>query len=250
MGGFTPAGKLDPSIARAPFLASKPPPSMSVVPDLSSFQAVVFDMDGTLVDSEGHYCRAYIHAVEHFGGALTPDAYCARFAGQSDKVIDQLLHIELEGAVEVATIRATRYAEYARLRATLGVPLLPGALELLDHLATIRLPLAVASAAERRDIETNLALADIRPRFAALASGEEVPHTKPAPDVYLLAAQRLGVDPARCLAFEDTNSGARAALAAGMTTIMVPHQCEPDDFVRGHAHGIAGSLVEIVHGLR
>jgi HAD superfamily hydrolase (TIGR01509 family) len=218
---------------------------MLTLPNLAEFQAVVFDMDGTLVDSEGHYCSAYIHAMSAFGGSLTPECYFQRFAGKSDKTIDRLLHAELREAVEVATIRETWYREYHRLRLAHGVPLLPGAQDLLNRLSASALPLAVASAAEMVDIEINLDLAGIRHRFAALASGEEVLRTKPAPDVYLLAAQRLGVDPSRCLAFEDTNSGARAAITAGMHTIMIPHQCEADGFVSRHAAGIVKSLTEI-----
>ncbi len=219
-------------------------------PNLSGFDAVVFDMDGTLVDSEGHYCQAYTHAMETFGGSLTPEDYHRRMAGNTDDAIDRILHADLEGKVELATIRKTWWDEYNRLRASAGVLLKPGVRDLLDHLAKHALPLAVASSAGLHDIEHNLAQAGIRDRFTALASGEEVPETKPAPDVYLLAAQRLGVDPSRCLAFEDTNLGARAALVAGMHTIMVPNHCEPDEFVGERAHGIANSLTEIVVALR
>jgi HAD superfamily hydrolase (TIGR01509 family) len=222
---------------------------MISIPDLSQIQAVVFDMDGTLVDSEGHYCDAYIHAMETFGGSLTPEDYYQRFAGQTDEAIDRLLHAELEERVDQPTIRRTWAEEYHRLRQAGGVPQLPGAADLLDHFAARGLPMAVASAAGMGDIEVNLELAGIRERFAVLASGEDVPNTKPAPDVYLLAAKRLGVAPERCLAFEDTNSGCRAAIAAGMQSFMVPHQCEADDFVREHAQGIAKSLTEIVEAL-
>ncbi len=104
--------------------------------------------------------------------------------------------------------------------------------------------MAVASSAGLRDVELNLDLAGIRDRFGALCSGEEVCDPKPAPDVFLLAAERLGVNPTRCLAFEDTNTGTRAAISAGMLTYMVSNQCEADEFARRHARGIAGSLVE------
>lgn len=223
---------------------------MHSLPALSSLDAVVFDMDGTLVDSEGHYCRAYVHAMEVLGGWLTPDDYFRRFAGQTDEAIDRELHADLAGRVEISVIRRTWYDEYHRLRAANGVPLLPGAAELLELFARRGLPVAIASAAERRDIELNLDLAGIRDRVAVIASGEEVPRTKPAPDVYLLAAQRLGADPARCLAFEDTNTGARAAIAAGMPTCMVPHQCQADSFVRHHARAIAPSLADFLGAWR
>lgn len=218
--------------------------------ELSRFQAAIFDMDGTLLDSESHYCDAYRHAMDSFGGSLTPEEYFRRYAGKTDDAIDRLLHAELERRVDLPTIRKTWHDEYHRLRTTRGVPLRPGAGDLLELLGAAGLPLAVASSAGMGDIECNLDLAGIGAHFTALSSGEEVADPKPAPDVYLLAAERLGVDPRCCLAFEDTNAGARAAIAAQMHTTMVPHNCEPDEFVRAHARRIANSLSEIVAELR
>ena len=122
---------------------------MISIPDLSQIQAVVFDMDGTLVDSEGHYCHAYIHTMETFGGSLTPEDYYQRFAEQTDEAIDRLLHAELEGRVDQPTIRRTWAEEYHRLRQAGGVPQLPGAADLLDHFAARGLPMAVARSSSR-----------------------------------------------------------------------------------------------------
>ncbi len=223
---------------------------MLSLPNLSSIHAVVFDLDGTLIDSEAHYCHAYIHAMTTLGGSLEVEDYYQRFAGRTDDAIDESLQAELPGPVELATIRRTWRCEFERLRETTGLPVMPGALQLLDFLQGRGLPLAIASAAGLGDITASLDLAGIRDRFQALCSATEVFNPKPAPDVYLLAAERLAVDPGRCLAFEDTNAGTRAAIRAGMYTVMVPHRCQPDAFARRHASGIAASLTEIVDDLR
>ena len=223
---------------------------MLPLPDLTQVQAVVFDVDGTLVDSEGLYRDACIHTMCTYGGSLTAEQYYRRIAGNSEHIIDDLMYADLEQCIERPVIRDTRYNEFVRLREIHGVPIMPGVLEVLDLFDSRDLPLGVASAAELRDVEGNLQRAGIRDRFVVLASADEVPATKPAPDVYLLAAERLAVDPSRCLSFEDTNSGTRAAITAGMQTYMVPHQCEPDQFVRANARGILASLAEFAAALR
>lgn len=219
---------------------------MPDLPDLSQFQAVVFDMDGTLVDSEAHCCAAVVSAMATFGLKLTPDDYYRRFSGRPDKVLAKLLHDELNGAVDQETIHHSWYDQFHQLRAQHGLPVMPGARELLRYFQDRSFPIAIASAADSYDIELNLELAQLTPYFTATASGVEVSASKPAPDVYLLAAARLNASPQRCLAFEDTNIGARAAIAAGMYTFMIPHRCEPDEHVRLHAQGVAESLTEFL----
>lgn len=239
-------GKPDPALPDPPGSSKTHPVPMPTLPPATEFDAVVFDMDGTLIDSEGHYCNAYLHAMATLGGSLTQEHYFARFAGKTNAHIEEHLLAELPAGTAMQTLQSTWRSEFDRLCDMHGHATMPGVRDLLDHLAGRHLPLAVASAADLADILTSLAQAGIDGHFAAVASGQEVPRTKPAPDVYLLAAERLGVDPARCLAFEDTNAGARAAIAAGMHTFMVPHQCVPDEFVRARARGIAASLLEFV----
>lgn len=219
---------------------------MPELPDLTQFQAVVFDMDGTLVDSEAHCCAAVVSAMADFGLQLTPDDYYGRFSGRPDVVLARLLHQELQGAVDEETIHNAWYEQFHELRAAHGLPLMPGARELLSFFQDRGFPIAIASAAHSRDIEINLELAELGSFFSATASGIEVSNSKPEPDVYLLAAQRLKASPKRCFAFEDTNIGARAALAAGMHTFMVPHRCTPDAHVTRQAQGIAESLIEFL----
>jgi HAD superfamily hydrolase (TIGR01509 family) len=107
-----------------------------------------------------------------------------------------------------------------------GLPLIPGAVETVRRLAR-RYPLALASSANREVIEAVLDLADLREVFAATVSSEEVPRGKPAPDVYLEAVRRLGQLPPACAAVEDSASGIRSALAAGLHVVAVPNRSYP-----------------------
>ena len=103
-----------------------------------------------------------------------------------------------------------------------GVPLKPGCREILASLHARGIPMAIGSSGRRAQIESNLSVSGFTSYFFAIASGDEVLHGKPAPDIFLLAAKRLGVPPADCYVFEDSPNGIRAAHAAGMKPILIP----------------------------
>jgi HAD superfamily hydrolase (TIGR01509 family) len=129
------------------------------------------------------------------------------------------------------------------------VPLLPHAREAVERLAA-RWPLAVASSSNRPLIELVLELTGLRPCFRATVSSEEVPRGKPAPDVYLEAARRLGAGPAGCAAIEDSTNGIRSAAAAGMRVIAVPRpDYPPDAEALEQAAVVLDSLAELTPGV-
>jgi HAD superfamily hydrolase (TIGR01509 family) len=115
---------------------------------------------------------------------------------------------------------AARYREH--------LPLMPGAVEAVRRLAA-RWPLGLASSAPAVLIETVLEAAGLRPYFQVMMSTEQVPHGKPAPDIYLAVADRLGREPSRCAGVEDSSNGLRSAAAAGMRVIAIPHPRYPPD---------------------
>ena len=125
-----------------------------------------------------------------------------------------------------------------------GVPHRPGIVALLDWLGRHGLPRAVATSTRRPLALRKLRRAGLLDRFHAICTSSDVAAPKPAPDVYLLAAQRLGVEPARCLVLEDSPTGVRAALAAGMLPVQVPDLLPPDARVRALGHRIVDSLGE------
>jgi HAD superfamily hydrolase (TIGR01509 family) len=182
-------------------------------------EAVVFDMDGVLIDSEPVWERVRREFVTARGGRWPDDAQ-DRMMGMStaewSAYMSEDFGITLTPSRIEDLVIAAMAAQY---RAHL--PLLPGAVAAVRALSP-RWRLAVASSAPKSLIEAVLDASGLRPAFAAAVSSEEVPRGKPAPDVYLEAAKRLGVPPTSCAAIEDSSNGLRSAAAAGLTVIAVP----------------------------
>jgi HAD superfamily hydrolase (TIGR01509 family) len=182
-------------------------------------KAVVFDMDGVLIDSEPVWERVRRNFVATRGGQWRDDAQ-DRLMGMStaewSAYLSEDFGLRLAAPQVAELVIAAMAAEY---RAHL--PLLPGAVGAVRDLSA-RWPLAVASSAPKSLIDAVLDASGLRPAFAAAVSSEEVARGKPAPDVYLEAAARLGVPPAACAAVEDSANGLRSAAAAGLAVIAVP----------------------------
>ena len=121
----------------------------------------------------------------------------------------------------------------------------PGLHELVDWLDENHVPRAIASASDVPLIRRNMHNIGLDGRFDAIVSGDMVSRGKPFPDIFLLAAERLGADPARTLVLEDSNPGIRAASAGGVIPVMVPDLCQPEDDVRGLYAACCGSLLEV-----
>lgn len=124
---------------------------------------------------------------------------------------------------------------------------MPGVQAMLGRCRTARLPCAVASSTKREQLEDRLHRAGLHGYFAGFAGGDEVDHGKPAPDIFLLAAQRLGVEARRCLVFEDSEHGARGAIAAGMGVVIVPDLTVPSAEARAFSTAVLTSLEEADH---
>lgn len=187
-------------------------------------EGVVFDMDGVLVDTEPVWEEVRRAYVAESGGVWQPDSQ-RRLMGMSTSEWARYLSDELgvhrdpkTVADEVVARMAARYRQ--------ALPLLPGAVDAVHRLA-VRFRLGLASSSPRLLIEQVLASAGLDGAFAATLSTEEVAAGKPAPDVYLAAAQRLGLPADRCAAIEDSTNGLRAAAAAGCAVIAVPRPDYP-----------------------
>lgn len=193
---------------------------------MRSPDAVIFDLDGVLLDSEQRWNEAKQALVRDAGGRWREDAATAMM-GMSSPEWTAYLRDELGvplGATEINREVVRRMQEgYAR-----ELPLLPGAREAVAALAD-EWPLGLASSSNREIIDLALRLADFDGSFAVTVSSEEVARGKPAPDVYLEAAARLGAAPGRCVAIEDSANGLRAAAAAEMAVIAVPNQHYPPE---------------------
>ena len=184
-------------------------------------RAVLCDLDGLLVDTEPLYRRAYQAAGAEQGLAIT-DAVYAAFVGRSNAECEVLLAARFGGAFDAPRFRASWPRHLAREIEGPGVPLKPGALELIELLERRAALRAVVSSSHRRDVERCLAAHGLVERFQRIVTGDEVERSKPAPDIYLRTAALLEVPPGECLALEDSNAGVAAAAAAGMMGIQVP----------------------------
>jgi HAD superfamily hydrolase (TIGR01509 family) len=205
--------------------------------------AVIFDLDGVLVESEHLWDAARRELVAEAGGTWRPEATGA-MQGMSSTEWSAYLHEALGVNVDPVRISDEVVARLlAMYRAHL--PLLPGALEAVERLGA-RWPLGLASSSNRPIIDVVLEVSGLSPWFSATVSSEEVARGKPSPDVYLEAARRLGVDPGTAAAVEDSANGARSALAAGMTTILIPNrQYPPPAEVRASVAATLGDLEDL-----
>ena len=218
-------------------------PGAAIAPLPFAPAAVLFDMDGLMLDSERAITRCYARAAAALGHDL-PEDYWLQMVGTGDAACRALLAARLgEGAA--AELLARSGAEYDAM-VDAGIPHRPGIVALLQWLRQNDVPRAVATSTRNPLASHKLRQAGLEPYFPVICTASDVAHPKPAPDVYLLAASRLGVEPARCLVLEDSPTGVRAALAAGMTAIQVPDLVQPDAGTRALGHRIAASLEDVL----
>lgn len=177
----------------------------------------IFDMDGTIIDTQRIYVEAWEIAGKNQGieglGSLVK--YVCGLKHEDSIAFAKSHHPELD-----CKRFFDEYFPYAQKNK--NVALLPGAAELLDFLYENDVPMAIASSSPMDEILENLEKLNIKKYFRVLTSGYEVAHGKPAPDVFLLAAEKLGMAPDQCFVFEDAPNGVRAAYSAGMRCFGIP----------------------------
>jgi HAD superfamily hydrolase (TIGR01509 family) len=191
----------------------------------AALDAVVFDMDGVLVDTEHLWDEVREALTEEWGGRYTPEAQEAMM-GMSSLEWSRYLH-ETVGLREPPEVINAEVVRRMLARYEVDLPVVPGAVESVTQIAEQGLGLALASSSNRELIDVVLRRLDLTSLFDVTVSSEEVPRGKPAPDVYREAARRLAVEPARCAAVEDSASGIRSAHAAGMRVIAYPNRHFP-----------------------
>jgi HAD superfamily hydrolase (TIGR01509 family) len=206
-------------------------------------QAAIFDMDGLMLDTEPAYRVAWQAASAECGYDL-PDPLYLTLIGRGRSEGERTLVDAFGPQFPVDAFRAACLRREAEIFATMPVPKKPGLDHLLDLLDSRGIAKAVATSTERRTAVAQLTIAGLLDRFDAVATGDEVVNGKPAPDLFLLAAQRLGVEPPHCIVFEDAEAGTIAAHNAGMTVFIVPDLKQPSPEVKRLAQGVFESLTE------
>lgn len=207
-------------------------------------QAVIFDLDGLLIDSEMVFYRIYRGMLAEVGHDFTLADYLAGFSGRPIRPImaDFIADFGLPGSVEEATARVEAEESEARRR---GIPLKPGALPLLDHLRHSGRRIALGTSSTRERARMILDSHGILDRFDALVTAGDITRGKPAPDVFLAAAEKLGAEPGDCLVLEDSEMGIEAARAAGIPVVCVPDLKQPDEAHRAMTAAVLDSLDEV-----
>ena len=206
-------------------------------------EAVVFDLDGVILQSEEVWDEVRGAYILQQGGRYDAEAQRAMM-GMSAPEWSRYVHEELgvpdppdEISAEIVRRMIAAYAD--------DLPLIPGAREGVERMAA-RWPLAIASSSNRPLIDAVLRQAGLAHLFRATVSSEEVARGKPAPDVYLDAARRLGIAPDRCVAIEDSHAGIRSAKAAGMRVVAIPNPSyPPDDAALAEADVVLESISEL-----
>lgn len=208
-------------------------------------RAVVFDFDGLLVDSETLFHRVYAEILADHGHPFTRNDYSAGYAGRPVPAIARAFVTDFKLPLSSEEVARRIHADEAALRAE-GVPLKPGARELLDHLKARGYGIGVASSSQRPRAMNVLEQHGLVDFFAASAFAEDISRGKPDPEVFLLAAARLGIDPSECLVLEDSTMGIEAAVNAGMRVICIPDMQAPDEEHRAMATAVLDGLNDVI----
>ena len=211
---------------------------------LSELDAVVFDMDGVIFDTETIALRSWQDTADaHNLGDITETAM--KCVGRStvdtirifdevygDKVSIEAMHVEC----------VTRFNEIMQ---TEGLPIKKGARELLEHLRASGAVVALASSTTYDRVVMELKDADLFKYFRVIVGGNMIEHSKPEPDIYLLACKKLGADPTKCVAVEDSRNGIISASRAGMMPLLVPDILKPDEEMLKLAHAKFDDLLQV-----
>ncbi|MGB3338718.1 MAG: HAD family phosphatase [Devosia sp.] len=207
---------------------------------LAPFQAVIFDMDGTILDTESVFRTIVFEVCTELGFEMT-DAVHMSMVGGSHEHTNRLL-IESYGVAFPYALFDERCRVIMRERSHAGVPVKRGAREFISELRERGIPTAVATSSRNPHATHHLGAAGLLDLFETVVTRDDVVNPKPHPEPYLTAARRLGVDPLHCLALEDSHAGVRAAHAAGMQTVMVPDLVHPSDDIRALGIAVMESL--------
>jgi beta-phosphoglucomutase family hydrolase len=196
-------------------------------------RAVIFDMDGVLIDSGAHHREAWRRMLAE-AGVDPPAGFWRHTIGRPSHEAVPLLLGSAIAPAEARRLAARKHAHYESLAAR-GMPAVPGVVAFVERLKEQAVPLAVATSARRSDAVELLGPLGLLDRFQTIVTAEDVTRGKPDPEVYRLAARRLGAPPEACLVFEDALVGVQAARGAGMRVIGVATAYGEDDLIAAGA---------------
>ena len=208
------------------------------------YKAVIFDMDGLLLDTESMFLAAFMKTCEQSGLEFDMSLFKRIIGTNSIKTKETLIN----GFDESFNYDAFRTQWVQNVRDDIyknSIPLKEGAVNILDKIKAIPLPMSVATSTAYTDAVKSLELTGIIHYFDFVVAGDQVTRGKPDPEIYLKSAKKLGISPDECIVFEDSENGVKAAHAAGMDVVQVPDLLEPSDELKALGHRIYDSLDDV-----
>ena len=212
-------------------------------------RGILFDMDGLVLDSEILYTRFWREAAHSLGYPMTVEQSLGMRSLGKDRGQPYLESLFGPG-IDYTTLRNKRIELMDAYVEIHGIPPKPGISELLDYMEEHGIAAAITSSSPMDAIQKHLAAVNLLHRFRKLCSGHDIPNTKPAPDIYLLGAKELGLDPAECLALEDSPTGILSAYRAGCLPVMIPDLDQPGDDTQKLLFAKTDSLADIIDILK
>ncbi|MGY3817031.1 HAD family hydrolase [Gemella taiwanensis] len=214
-----------------------------------NIKAVLFDMDGLMVDTESLATEAFIHSAKKQGYGMTREETLLVLGFTTKSIYEFWENYFKNSDVSWKQLVDDHYKYIENVLFTTGPKKMPYIEELLKYLKENNYKIAVASSSNMNHIINNMEKTGLKKYIDEFASGAEVKNGKPAPDVFLLAAERLGIKPEECLVLEDSKAGVIAGSSAGAKVIMVPDMFKPDDECKEKAYKIVNNLGEVINML-
>ena len=211
-----------------------------------NIKAVLFDMDGLMVDTESLATEAFIHSAKKQGYDMTKEETLLVLGFTTKSIYEFWENYFKNSDVSGKQLVDDHYKYIENILFTIGPRKMPYIEELLKYLKESNYKVAVASSSNMNHIINNMEKTGLKKYIDEFASGAEVENGKPAPDVFLLAAERLGVKPEECLVLEDSKAGVIAGSSAGAKVIMVPDMFKPDEECKERTYRIVGNLGEVI----
>lgn len=212
-------------------------------------KAVVFDMDGVLFDTERLCMEAWMAVAEKWGLPEMEEVF-PQCIGLNANDSRQVVIGAYGEDFDYPLFRKETAAWFADYVDRNGLPVKPGVREILGWLKESRYIVGLASSTKEASVRSHLEMTGLSDYFSVLTTGDMVEHSKPRPDIYLLACERLGVEPGQAYAIEDSPNGIRAAHAAGLCPVMVPDMVEPDGEILRLCRIVLRDLVQVLDFLK
>lgn len=211
---------------------------------MGKIEGIIFDMDGTLFDTERLSFSIWKKVLKKYGYTITKEGYTS-LMGRKYEDVNKILIKRYGENFPIKKIREEKDGNMIKQIQEKGAPLKHGAYELLDFLVENGYKLALATSSSIDRVDCLLEKVDIRDKFGVIICGDDVTNSKPDPEIFLKAAERIEVDPKKCIVLEDSPVGLEAAYNGGIMSINIPDLKDPDDQINRLAYKICGSLLEV-----